>query len=287
VNPRNGEGPNADQIEYWNADPGQKWVRYQTRLDNVFTPFTARLMELARPAPGERVLDIGCGCGDTTLETARRVGRAGHVTGVDVSEPMLALARKRKFDGARPEFILADAAAARLGEVRYDLALSRFGVMFFSDPVAAFKNIHANLKPGGRLAFACWQPMPTSPWFAIAVQAVRAQLPPQAPPDPHAPGPFAFADPARVEAILRDAGFSGIAVKPAVDPLMLAAPGPDCLEDAASFGLDIGPASRLLADATDAQRAAARTALIEALRPHVTAKGIALDGAIWLVEARA
>jgi hypothetical protein len=129
--------------------------------------------------------------------------------------------------------------------------------------------------------------MPASLWFAIAVQAVRAQLPPQAPPDPHAPGPFAFADPARVEAILRDAGFSGIAVKPAVDPLMLAASGPDCLEDAASFGLDIGPASRLLADATDAQRAAARTALIEALRPRVTAKGIALDGAIWLVEARA
>ena len=283
----NPEGPNADQIGYWNADPGQKWVRYQERMDRTLAPVSRRLMELARPAPGERVLDIGCGCGDTTLEAARLVGRQGHVTGVDISEPMLALARKRKFEGARPEFVLADAASARLGGLRYDLALSRFGVMFFSDPIAAFKNIHANLKPGGRLAFACWQAMKASPWFALPLQAALSQVPPPEPPDPHAPGPFAFADPERIKAILTAAGFSGISIGPSIERIALTQHGTDLPEDAAKFALEFGPASRLLENATDAQRIAACNLLVQSLKPHLTADGIFLDGAIWLVSARA
>lgn len=281
------QGPNADQIAFWNSEPGLKWVRYQERMDEVLAPVAAHLMDLARPAPGERVLDIGCGCGVTTLEAGRLVGREGHVTGVDVSEPMLALARKRKADGARPEFVLADAATARLGEIRYDLALSRFGVMFFSEPIAAFKNIRASLKPAGRLAFVCWQAMKASPWFAQPMQAVLRHVQPPEAPDPNAPGPFAFADPARVQGILEGAGFSDIAIKPATESIMLAGPGPDPLEDAVRFALDMGPASRLLENASDAQRNAVRAALNQALKPHVTAEGIFLDGAIWLVSARA
>jgi SAM-dependent methyltransferase len=280
-------GPNAKQIEFWNSDPALKWVRYQERLDRSLTPVAARLMALARPALGERVLDIGCGCGATSFETAHLVGSEGHVTGVDVSEPMLAVARKGKADGARPEFVLADAATARLGELRFDLALSRFGVMFFSEPVAAFKNIRTSLKPGGRLAFACWQAMRASPWFSIPMQAVLSQIPPPEPPDPDAPGPFAFADVARIGAILAAAGFSGIDIRPANIPLTLAEPGPDPLEDAVRFALDMGPASRLLENASDAQRTQIREALVRALKPHISADGIVLDGAIWLVSALA
>lgn len=280
-------GANADQIAYWNSAAGLKWVRYQEQMDRTLAPVAARLMALAQPSRAEHVLDIGCGTGVTTYDIARLVGVEGRALGVDISAPMLELARNRGVAAGGPQFVLADAATAELGKGRFDLVMSRFGVMFFADPKAAFANIHASLKPGGRLAFACWQSMKLSPWFLLPLQAALTQVPPPEPSDPHAPGPFAFADRTRTESILTAAGFSGIAFHPVVLPLALAPPGPDPLKDAVSLALEMGPASRLLQDASEAQRQGARAALSRALEPFVKTEGIALDGAIWLVSASA
>ncbi|MDF2901645.1 MAG: SAM-dependent methyltransferase, partial [Phenylobacterium sp.] len=190
---------NADQIAYWNNAAGETWAALQDRLDRQIEPLGLRAIEAGAPQPGERVLDIGCGCGQTSFELARRVGPSGRVLGVDISAPMLEVARQRAAGAAaNVSFIEADAQTHAFQNGGFDLAISRFGVMFFDDPTAAFRNIGAALRPGGRLSFVCWRPMLENAWMATPLFAAMPLLPPLPPPDPAAPGPFAFADPERV-----------------------------------------------------------------------------------------
>src|SRR5881628_2723223 len=161
-------------------------------------------MERARIGAGERVIDIGCGCGDTTIALARRVGPAGLVLGIDVSAPMLARAADaaREAGVAHVRFEHADAQTHRFPAQAFDVLYSRFGVMFFSDPAAAFGNLRTALRPGGRLGFVCWQAVPENPWIAVPLEAAAQHMALPPPPAPGAPGPFSFADPERVRRIL-------------------------------------------------------------------------------------
>src|SRR5437867_4470402 len=206
---------NAEQIRYWNEAAGPKWVSFQKVIDAQIAPLGERAMDRAGIAPGERVIDVGCGCGGTTIALARRVGPAGLVLGIDISAPML----ERAAETARAEglanvrFENADAQTHRLPPGAFDVVYSRFGIMFFADPVAAFANLRAALRPGGRLAFVCWQALRENPWLFLALQAAAQHLTLPPPPAPDAPGPFSLADPERVRDIVARAGFERIALE--------------------------------------------------------------------------
>jgi SAM-dependent methyltransferase len=277
---------NIDQVEYWNSAVGDTWARMQQRLDLAFTPVTAALLSMAAPQPGEDVLDVGCGSGETTLAMAAAVGDDGSATGLDISEALLARARDRAEAGlSEAEFINADAATFA-DEMGFDLVVSRFGVMFFDDPVAAFGNLHRLAAPGGRLCFACWQPAADNLWVTLPMRTLADLLPPQPPTDPHAPGPFALADPDRVHAILDAAGWQDIAFH-AFDFRMMIGDGEDPVAAAVHFTLRIGPAAKLVREAGPAVEAAAKAALAAAMAPYHEGDTVGLPGAVWLVTARA
>lgn len=284
---------NANQVEYWNGDVGQRWARHQDRMDRAFQPLTAALIERAAPRRGERAADIGCGCGDLSLMLADRLGTEGRVLAVDVSRPMLEQARARQraqagTGSAAIEWQEADAAAWPFAEGAFDLLVSRFGVMFFADPVAAFRNMRRALRPGGRLAMLCWRPMPDNAWVAVPRAAMLQVVPAPEPAPPHAPGPFAFADAARVGAMLAQAGFAGIASATVAAALDTAAPGcteEAALDDAVRFATEFGPASALLRDIDPATRERAVAAVRAALRDRAGAGRASLDAACWLFTA--
>ena len=207
---------NATQIEYWNASAGETWARFQESLDRQIEPLGLAAMDVLNPRAGEYIIDIGCGCGQTSLVLAVRVGHTGSVMGVDISKPMLEVAvrRPRPASDLRVAFRQLDAQTGELGHGIFDAAFSRFGVMFFSDPVAAFTNIRGSLKPGGRLVFVCWRPLRENLWMQAPLQAALPLIPPVAPPEPTAPGPFAFADASRLRTILAEAGFGDVSINP-------------------------------------------------------------------------
>jgi SAM-dependent methyltransferase len=207
-----GISPNVQQIEYWNATAGETWAQFQELLDRQIEPLGLAAIDVLDPAKGEHIIDIGCGCGQTSLALAARVGSTGSVVGVDISEPMLAVARRAR--QASVVFRQLDAQTDDLGQGVFDAAFSRFGVMFFSDSVSAFANIRGSLKPDGPLAFVCWRALAENPWMQAPLQAALPLLPPMAPPDPVAPGPFAFADASRVRSILSQAGFASVTISP-------------------------------------------------------------------------
>ena len=268
---------NQEQIEYWNERAGETWAELQDRLDALLAPLSAAGLAAARVRPGERVLDVGCGCGDTTIALS---AMGASVLGVDVSAPMLARARSRD---ASIEYQQADAATTDFAHA-FDLVFSRFGVMFFDDPTAAFQNLRNALKPGGRLLFVCWQPPAVNPWMATAGRAIAPYLPPSdEAPNPRAPGPFAFADAGYVEQILQDAGFSEIQIKAHEESLKVA----DTLAEAVQFQTRVGPAARVMAELEGDQRARALAAVEDAFRPFDGGSGLHLDSAVWLVSAEA
>lgn len=270
---------NEQQIEYWNEEAGLKWAAQQHQLDAMLAPVAEILLGAAAIGKGERVLDIGCGTGETVI-AAMAAGAA--VTGVDISQPMLDLARSRVGAG-NAQLILADAAQYH-DQTGFDLIISRFGVMFFDDPIAAFTNIKANLRSGGRMIFACWQSPQLNHWAMVPMQAVKPFLPDMPKPDPHEPGPFAFADAERLEHILRAAGFAEIMIQPQVVEIMLSQDGG--VAGAADFAMEIGPASRALREVEGATLNAAKLALREALGQFEHDGRVALPGAIWIVTAR-
>ena len=214
------DAANAAQDDYWNGCTGRTWVELQALLDMELQPLGREAQRALDPKPGERVLDIGCGAGETSLDLAAAVRPDGSVLGADLSQPLLDLARSRAADRGLPvRFMTADAqtsdfGASAAGGTPFDAAFSRFGVMFFSDPTAAFANIAAALRPGGRLAFVCWRPFAENPLMRDPMQAALPLIPPPEPSDPLAPGPFAFADPERVRAILAAGGFADVAIRP-------------------------------------------------------------------------
>lgn len=281
--------PNPSQSEYWNGDTGRTWTRFQEKLDRAMADVTTLLLAAVNAAPNARILDIGCGAGDTTLALARQVGSSGAVLGVDVSEPLIERARER-LAAAGPDlpvtFRLADASTLPPSALPFDHLVSRFGVMFFELPEAAFTALRQQLRPGGRLTFLCWQAPKRNQWATLPMAALAAFVPPpEAPPDPFAPGPFAFADPERVVTILRRAGWSDITVT-GHTIAMWVGEGVDALEQGVQFYSKIGPAASALKDAPDdVRRVQAPAALREALAPLVQADQLALQGAVWLVEA--
>ena len=274
---------NVDQIAYWNSPVGERWAALQGRLDSLFAPLTSVALAFAAPTIGMRVVDIGCGTGATALALAQAVGPSGHVLGVDVSRPMLTVASTRLNTErvSHADVVLADASIHAFRAHTFDLAFSRFGVMFFADPAAAFANIRPALTEGGRLVFVCWQPLAANSWFSVPLDAIQPLLPPTPPADPLAPGPFAFSDPARVRQLLGDAGYQDIAVEPHEARMPL---GP--LDEAVSLLSQVGPASRALGQASPDVRPALMHALHSALAQHVGPDGVVLGGAVWLVSAR-
>ena len=279
-------GPNAEQIRYWNQTLAPRWVEQEAMLDAQIAPLGLAAMERARVLPGERVIDVGCGCGQTSLQLAERVGPAGSVLGIDIATPMLERARARASGRANVRFAAADAQTHRF-EPDHDLVFSRFGVMFFADPAAAFANLAKALRPGGRLAFVCWQAIDRNPWLLVPLRAVAGivALPP--PPAPGAPGPFSFADPERVRGILAAAGFSEVALEQASGELAIGAGGD--LERAVEFALQMGPVAAALREAGaagEAARGRAADAIRTALAPFATPTGVRAGYAAWIATGR-
>ena len=206
--------PSAYQVADWNGQRGERWVAHQARLDARVAVFGQAAIEAAAPATGERVLDIGCGAGASSLALAARVGAGGHVLGVDISEPLIGRARALAPQDTPVQFRVADASSAELPEGAFDILFSRFGVMFFDDPTAAFAHMRRALKPGGRVAFVCWRGAAENDWVRLPMDAIKGIVPLTAPPDPEAPGPFSFGDRGRVARILTAAGFTDIGIAP-------------------------------------------------------------------------
>jgi SAM-dependent methyltransferase len=279
-------GANQTQIEYWNDKSGGKWVRHQETLDRQIGPHGATVIQATAIKPGEAVLDVGCGCGGTTFEIAREVGPEGRVTGLDISAPMLARARERASAQAltHVEFLQGDAQVFDLPTATYDAAVSRFGIMFFDDPVAAFSNIRRALKPGGRLAFACWRPPQENPWVMLPMMEASKHVAMPPAPEPGEPGPFAFGDRLRVKRILSDAGFDAIAVEK-LDVTMALGPSAD-LDESVDFMFEIGPMSRLVAEIDEPTHAKLRTAIRGVLEQFHGEQGVTMPSAAWVVTAR-
>jgi SAM-dependent methyltransferase len=275
------EAANAAQITYWNETGSVAWVELQDMLDTQVEPMGRPVIELLDPKPGERVLDVGCGCGQTVLTLADRVGREGEVLGMDISGPMLEVARRRTKGLPQVRLEQADAQVCAFDAQRYDAVYSRFGVMFFDDPPAAFANLRRALKPGGRLAFLCWRPMAENPIMALPMQvaAKHVALPP--PPPPGAPGPFAFADADRVRTILQQAGFADVSLTPQDMPA-----GGNTVEGALTLALRVGPLGALLRE-NPGTGPVVEADIRAALAAHADADGrVFLDSATWIVTAR-
>ena len=280
-----GHDRNADQIAYWNGPGGQHWTDRQAAQDTLLAPVAAILIDRAGVQAGMRIVDVGCGCGATTIAFAQKVGPGGHVLGVDISAPMLARARQIAPAGVPADFVLADATVYPFDPVSFDLLVSRFGVMFFADPALSFANIRKALRPSGRVAFACWREPRDNPWLMTPLQAVYRHVPKLPQLGPEDPGPFAFASEARVNRILSEAGFSQIAMERC--DLSLDVGIGRGLEAAVETALEIGPAARALDGQPPDIRAAAATSIREALVPFVNGQAVLLPASIWIVTAKA
>jgi len=275
---------NSEQIAEWNGALGQRWVEMQQEIDRIVVPFGDAALKAAAPQPGERVIDIGCGCGDTSIEIARIVGAAGAVLGIDVSQPMLEVARSRGAlaNCAHLAFRDGDASEAEL-PANTDLLFSRFGVMFFSEPSKAFSHLRKLLRTGGRCVFVCWRTPRDNAWAMTPLSAARTAMGVTPPPaDPNAPGPFAFADEDRLRAILSGAGFGAIDVERFDAALSLGATP----RSAAQSAVQIGPASRFVREVGVEHLPTILDAVERALAPLAAPNGhVRLNGSTWIVSA--
>ncbi|MGA8117494.1 MAG: class I SAM-dependent methyltransferase [Actinocatenispora sp.] len=271
---------NVAQAQQWNGRGGEHFISERDRHDRMHEPLTHRLLVAAAISATDTVLDVGCGCGATTRAAARAASR-GHALGVDLSAPMITEARRiADRDGStNVTFRAVDAQTHPF--VGYDVAISSFGVMFFDDPVAAFGNIGAALRPGGRLAFLCWQDAAHSAFFAVPFGAIIAHVGQPRRADDYQPGPFSLADPDRVRALLTTAGFHDIDVTGLHEPLRLG----DDVADAVDYFCAIPAARSMLDTAGESTVSVVRDALTEALLPHLGADGVHLGSATWLVTA--
>jgi len=278
---------NTEQAEHWNTGEGvAHWIDNQARYDRMHAPFTALILGAAALQPGQQVLDVGCGCGGTTLAAARLVA-PGQATGLDLSGPMLARARADAEAAglANAVFEQGDAQVQPLEPASFHAVISRFGVMFFADPAAAFANIRSATRPGGRLVFVCWQPMAANEWLLVpgAALAEHVGRPEASPGD--GPGMFAFADPDRLRPILAMAGWRDIEITS--ERVSILVGGGGSVDDAVEFlrTASMGRTMLARADAATAERAI--TSVRAALMPYSDADGVHLSAAVWLVRAAA
>ena len=278
---------NTQQLEHWNsAVEIRHWVDLQARYDKMLEPFAKLILDAAQIAPGENVLDVGCGCGATT-RAAARVATAGQVVGVDLSSPMLERGREDAAAAAMPNvsFLQADAQVHRFAPGHFDAVISRFGVMFFDDPTAAFGNLRSATRAGGRLSFVCWRPMVENLWLLVpgAALAQYVALPDLGAPD--APSMFAFADPDRVRSVLAEAGWIDLLLEPAETTILVGGGG--SVSETVEF-LRSGSMGRTLLAGADAEtEEKALTAVTESLTPYADDEGVRLGAAVWVVTARA
>src|SRR4029077_3738418 len=275
-----GHDKNADQIAYWNGPGGQRWADRQQTQDILLKPIADILIDRARLQPDAYVIDVGCGSGAVSIAAAERVSPTGRVLGIDVSGPMLEHARQIAPAGLPVDFILADATVYPFDPASFDLLVSRFGVMFFAEPARSFANLRRGLKPSGGRAFACWREPRENPFFMVPLQAVYQHAPRMPQLGPEEPGPFSFASEARVQRILSEAGFTGIAMEPC--NLSLDSAIGRGLDAAVQSALDIGPAARALAEQPPDVVAAATRSIREALMPLVRGQSVPLAAAIWI-----
>jgi len=270
--------PNRDQATLWNDASGRTWVEMQGLLDRMLAPFGDRLLEAGFPGEGGSVLDIGCGAGATTLAMARRLGPDGLCLGVDISEPLVAAAKARAEteDLGSAAFVQADAQTFRFDPGQFDAVISRFGVMFFDDPEAAFANIRRAARPGAKLAFLAWRSPAENPFMTLAVRAAAPFLPPMPAPQPGAPGQFGFADGERVRRILAAGGWTDVDVSPVDIATEIAE------ADVLSYVTRLGPAGLAMRDMDDTTRARAIDAIRAAFDPLVKDGAVRFTGACWL-----
>jgi len=273
---------NENQKEFWNGAGGEAWVTGQETLDAAMRPVTTVLLKAAGVRATDRVTDIGCGTGETTLAVAKK---AAAVLGVDVSGPMLALAKSRADDQGLGN-VQFEQRDAQTGDLQVDatLAMSRFGVMFFEDPIAAFANIRSQMAADGRLCFACWKSPRENEWVSLPMSVVRQHVQEDTPPDPLAPGPFAFADDKRIKSILEQSGWQDINVAPTNFDMAWG----ESAEDAAVGLIERGPLRRIFVGDPSISEETKQTiikGIQDALPP--SDGGIFLKGAIWIVTAKA
>ena len=264
------------------GDEGAHWASHQGRYDTMSAAFTPHLFGAAAIRTTDQVLDVGCGCGLSTRQAARTVSN-GRAVGIDLSAPMLERARATAVVEGITNVIFeqGDAQVHPLPAGAFDVAISRFGIMFFADPVAAFANICRSLSPGGRLAALCWQEIANNPWLMVPATAALAHVPVPDLGAPGTPGPFSLADPDHITALLTAAGLHQVSTTDVVAPLLLGRDTADTVEFIAGTGM-----ARGLLDGADPDAAArALDAVADALRPYETPAGVQLDGAAWVVTA--
>jgi len=274
---------NAEQAEYWGGYEGQHWAAEQDRYDRMLDPFNEVLVGAAVESASDRVIDVGCGNGSTSRALARALPE-GHVLGVDLSEPMLERARATaEAEGiANVEFVRADAQSHGFPTGGADAVASRFGIMFFDDPVAAFANLRTALRDGGRLAVMCWRDALENEWIAVPAGALLEHLPMPDLGAPGQPGPFSLADPDHTRAILAEAGFADVGLEPLDRPNRF---GTD-LDDATAFLRSTSFGKGMFEGADPATVERALDALREASAPYLGPDGLVLGSAAWLVTAR-
>ena len=277
---------NAAMRRYWNEVAGPRWVQRAEIQETRNIEVAHLVLREARPAPGERVLDVGCGPGATALPIAAAVGPTGHVTGIDIAEPMLGLLRQRIAERGISNItpLLADAQTHAFAPASFDLLTSRFGVMFFADPLAAFRNLGGALRPGGRLCMAVWASIADNLHWQIPFEIAARHVGPPKPQPPNAPGPMAFGSPDYVRGILSGAGFTDITIEPNRFHVI----GKSARSEAEHAGA-LGPSGRLL-DEKEADEATRRVAVDETEAAFVAYAGgageIRLPGTCLLVRAR-
>ncbi|MFQ3458795.1 class I SAM-dependent methyltransferase [Bradyrhizobium sp. UFLA01-814] len=279
-----GVAPQVDdeQVKLWNGAAGRAWVETRDVLEGMFKPLEELLVRAVSDAAASRVLDIGCGTGATTFAVARVLGRQGHCTGIDISEPMIAAARARAEPEERPVcFICADAQSCPFAPASFDMIISRLGVMFFADPVQAFANLRRAARPGAALRFIAWRGAAENPFMTTAEQAAKPLLPDLPTRRPDAPGQFGFADRKRVETVLEDSGWDAIAI----DPVDVALSFP--ASELTRYVSRLGPVGTML----QAMEQPRRTQVIETVRGafgrYIHGNDIRFTAACWMVAARA
>ena len=272
---------NAEQARYWAEDGGPNWVRDEAVYDLMLMPFNDALIDALDPRPGERVLDVGCGFGSTALAAA---ARGAEVHGIDISPPMIGRARERAADvGAKATFAVGDAQEDAL-DGPYDAVTSRFGVMFFADPIRAFRNFATSTRAGGRLAFVCWQPLERNPWMLAAPTVIRSLMDDPPPPAPPGAGPFAFGDTAYVEGVLADAGWNQCSMASFETDAQMG--GNDGVKGAVDQALGSSVVKALLAAGEASLRDRAAAILTEQFEALSVDGLVTFPAAAWLVTAR-
>ena len=272
----------GEQTALWNGAAGRAWVESQELLDQMLQPFEDLLVNATKPQSAGRVLDVGCGTGSTTLAFARRCGQEGLCTGIDISEPMLVAARTRaERERLRVTFVLADAQRHLFERGSFDTIVSRFGVMFFDDPVQAFANLRSAAAGGGSLRFLAWRSAAENSFMTAAERAAAPLLPNLPARRPDEPGQFAFGDPDGVRRILEGSGWSEIEIQPVNVPCTIP-------ENALShYVTRLGPVGRILQEASDSVRVEVLQKVRAAFEPYVHGPDVRFTSACWMVSARA